>query len=136
MKGNVNREGDGEKERQVKKSETSGAIKTFPIHRKRSSPTLTCCSHPSSPKQKCQTSGHYPFYRYCNINQGARGTVRQRDFGKVTLTRWRPAKAGGRASTCFTGGTALALMAASHNPPLCCCKHTRTPQLCVCAPSY
>ena len=50
VKGNVNREGDAEKERQVKKSETSGAIKTFPIHRKRSAPTLTCCSHPSSPK--------------------------------------------------------------------------------------
>lgn len=51
-KGNVNREGDGEKERQVKKSEASGAIKTFPIHRKRSSPTLTCCSHPLLPHNR------------------------------------------------------------------------------------
>lgn len=82
--------------------------------------------------------GHYPFYRYCNINRRARGAVRHRNFGKVTLTRWRPAKAGGRTSTCFTGGSALALMAVSHNPLLCrCCfpKHTHALPSCVCHPT-
>lgn len=77
--------------------------------------------------------GHYPFYWYCNINHGARGAMRHHNFGKVTLMRWRPAKAGGRTSTCFTGGTALALMAVSHNPLLCCPKHTHTHSpSCVC----
>ncbi|TNN77569.1 hypothetical protein EYF80_012159 [Liparis tanakae] len=32
--------------------------------------------------------------RYCNIYRAARGAVRHRDFGKVTLTRWRSARAG------------------------------------------
>lgn len=53
-----------------------------------------CCSHCSSSKQKCQMPGHYPFCRDCNINRGARGAMHHRDFGKVTLTRWRLAKAG------------------------------------------
>lgn len=55
-----------------------------------------CCSHCSSSKQKCQMPGHYPFCWNCNINRRARGTMRHRDFGKVTLTSWRPAKAGGQ----------------------------------------
>lgn len=46
-------------------------------------------------EQKCQMPGHYPVYGDCNINCEARGAVRHRDSGKVTLTRWRLAKAGG-----------------------------------------